>query len=411
MNAKWIVDRMTDAAEDQSNLCVVLRGGDSGLEALIVADEKGRWSIPGGHAKEGETDAQAAQREVKEETGLEVNPEPLFWARHVARGPGRAINLFYASVEGGDDARPGGGDVTEVKWRPVSNLGDLNGTDRLAIHVAANRVHSPQGIVDTEVELGESLGYAVGSVLAPPQAVDGIYLRLGGVKADECAANLKRWAENLGWKVTLVQSKLFESTIDALSRASRNRQLTPMLETILFAADALWRYESLIAPALTEDHIVIETGPIMDVQRLLQRGTPKDFMHEVTSRLRLPNLYFGVGEDLTLLPAIKDAVEHIKEAEMGGGQFLKNKLVGTFNRVVRPEAYQQRLAAKAEEIAQLVHPFHYAQAADSKAALQSSPQAKEAFELATMELGIPLDQIEQFEAMVTTAIKRRFDRS
>src|SRR5579885_2990414 len=261
MNAKWIVDRMTDAAEDQSNLCVVLRGGEGGLEALIVADEKGRWSIPGGHAKEGETDIEAAKREVKEETGLDVNPEPLYWARHVARGPGRAINLFYAGIQGGDDARPGGGDVTEVKWVPVEKLGNLNGTDRLAIRVAANRVHSPQDIVDAEVELGESLGYAVGTVLAPPPAIEGIYLRLGGIKADECAANLKTWAENLGWKVTLVQSQLFESTIDALSRASRNRRLTPVLETLLFAADTLWRYESLIAPALAEDHIVIETGP------------------------------------------------------------------------------------------------------------------------------------------------------
>src|SRR5574337_2115440 len=315
MNAKWIVDQMTDTAEDQSNLCVVLRGGEQGLEALLVADEKGRWSIPGGHAKEGENQKQAAQREVKEETGLDVEPEPLYWARHVARGPGRSINLFSATVQGGDDARPGGGDVTEVKWMPVTNPGNLNGTDRLAIRVAANRVHSPQDIVDSEVELGESLGYGVGNVMVPPPMVEGVYLRLGGIKADECADALAIRAKNLDWNVTRVQSRLFGSTVEALNRASRNRRLTPVLETLLLASDSLWHYESIVGPALAQGHLVIETGPIMDTQRLLKRGVPPDLMNEIASRLRLPTIYFGVGEDLAVLPSIKDTLEDLRRLQ------------------------------------------------------------------------------------------------
>src|SRR5512139_974787 len=110
MNAEQLIDRMTET-DDQSNLCVVLRPGENGIEALLVADEKGRWSIPGGHAKENETHADACKREVKEETGLDVEVEPLFLAAHAARK--LPVTLFYALVEPGTEGRPGGGDVTK----------------------------------------------------------------------------------------------------------------------------------------------------------------------------------------------------------------------------------------------------------------------------------------------------------
>ena len=71
MKPEELIEHLTEE-KNESNLCVVLRSGEEGLEALLVADEKGRWSIPGGHAKDGETNAEAAKREVKEETGLDV---------------------------------------------------------------------------------------------------------------------------------------------------------------------------------------------------------------------------------------------------------------------------------------------------------------------------------------------------
>src|ERR1700694_212158 len=41
------------------------------IEILLIQDAKNRWTIPKGHIEEGETAKQTAEREVREETGLQ----------------------------------------------------------------------------------------------------------------------------------------------------------------------------------------------------------------------------------------------------------------------------------------------------------------------------------------------------
>ena len=83
---------------------------------VIVLDEDNRilmvkqehpertvWMVPGGGIEEGENSAQAAAREVLEETGLEVEILGLIWhVEEVSDRGQRFVNFFKARVAGGE---------------------------------------------------------------------------------------------------------------------------------------------------------------------------------------------------------------------------------------------------------------------------------------------------------------------
>ena len=54
--------------DDTGRLLLIKRGHEP---------EEGRWSLPGGRVRPGESDPQALVREVREETGLQVEPGRL----------------------------------------------------------------------------------------------------------------------------------------------------------------------------------------------------------------------------------------------------------------------------------------------------------------------------------------------
>lgn len=89
------------------------------------------WSLPGGRIEPGETDAEALVREMREETGLEVQAGPLIGSVRRPAPGGRVLDIrdYAATVTGG--TLRAGDDAAEARWVAVSELRSLPVTEGL----------------------------------------------------------------------------------------------------------------------------------------------------------------------------------------------------------------------------------------------------------------------------------------
>jgi 8-oxo-dGTP diphosphatase len=88
--------------DDEGRLLLVRRGR---------APSAGLWSVPGGRLEAGETPQEAAVREVREETGLEVALGQLLATVEIGEF---LVHDFAAEVVGGQ--LQAGDDASEVRW-------------------------------------------------------------------------------------------------------------------------------------------------------------------------------------------------------------------------------------------------------------------------------------------------------
>lgn len=84
---------------------------------------RGLWALAGGFVEAGEHPHEAAARETREETGLEVRPGRLLDVFH-AQQDGGVITIAYSAVILGGAIRPGD-DAADVRWFTRSSLPEL----------------------------------------------------------------------------------------------------------------------------------------------------------------------------------------------------------------------------------------------------------------------------------------------
>ena len=120
--------------------CVVVRDG-----ALLMV-RRGRepaqdlWSLPGGRLEHGESLVEAAAREVREETGLEVRVSELLGV-YEAVGDIHYVVLDYIGEALSAAAEPRAGeDAAEARWVPLEEISILDCTPRLAETLTAWKV-------------------------------------------------------------------------------------------------------------------------------------------------------------------------------------------------------------------------------------------------------------------------------
>ncbi len=106
------------------------RNAKKDVEILLIQDAKNRWTIPKGHIEEGETAKETAEREVREETGLE-KVRVLNWLGKIHFRYRRSTSLvlmtteiFLMSAEGDTNKLQQEDWMNGIKWFPVSDALD-----------------------------------------------------------------------------------------------------------------------------------------------------------------------------------------------------------------------------------------------------------------------------------------------
>lgn len=105
---------------------IPLRKRNKRWEVLLVQLYAGHWGFPKGHAEPGESPSQAAERELKEETGLIIKQllsESVFEEAYQFSKHGALIHktVYYYAAEVQGDVKPQVEEIKATQWIPFND--------------------------------------------------------------------------------------------------------------------------------------------------------------------------------------------------------------------------------------------------------------------------------------------------
>ncbi|HVL91531.1 MAG TPA: NUDIX hydrolase [Actinomycetota bacterium] len=112
---------------------------DKGRLLMVLRDReplKGCWTLPGGRLETGESMHEAIVREVREETGIDIDVDGLLGVvERIVRNDDGEVSYHYVILDFVATPRgtaiKAGDDAAEVRWVPVGELSSLKLTDGL----------------------------------------------------------------------------------------------------------------------------------------------------------------------------------------------------------------------------------------------------------------------------------------
>lgn len=117
------------------------------LEVMLIqrdlAPFEGRWALPGGFVREDESLEAAAERELREEAGLEnIYLEQLYTFGKPGRDPrGHTVSVtYYALVSPSEHAARASTDARDARWFSLDDIPDLAFDHQQIIDVALERL-------------------------------------------------------------------------------------------------------------------------------------------------------------------------------------------------------------------------------------------------------------------------------
>ncbi len=111
--------------------CVILSQNPAGRKVLLVQRKiepfQGKWALPGGFVETHEPLEAAAKRELKEETGLEIDSlEQLQAYGTPGRDPrGRTLTIAFVGYTQREEAVEGADDAADARWFDIKDLPPL----------------------------------------------------------------------------------------------------------------------------------------------------------------------------------------------------------------------------------------------------------------------------------------------